>query len=265
MAFDWFRVDAAMADHPKIALLEADLGNPLAGWYVIRCWSWLVRYAARGRLPAALAPQLEAAARWRGEPGELVRAFVRTGLLDKTSRDPENNDLEWHDWWEKQGALVEKSMKDAALKRQKRRADGACRASAGRADGALTGRDGTGRDEKPFAGVENSGPPGALRDAMDAIFKAARHGDYHWRSQDETAVGALLGQASSDHAEILRRWGICLAHTFPTYDTVTELSRFWNKCAAAQSGGEQKDNRKSPIRAEDVDPAAFTKGATHDF
>jgi len=80
---------------------------------------------------------------------------------------------------------------------------------------------------------------GGLRDLMDAIFMSIRGASYHWSSADELAVGALLGQAHGDEEEILRRWALCLEHTFPTWDTVTHLSKNWNACAKAQASGPQ--------------------------
>jgi len=46
----WFRVDNDVVDHPKVHELAALLKDPNAGWYLIRLWSWTMRYAARGRL-----------------------------------------------------------------------------------------------------------------------------------------------------------------------------------------------------------------------
>ncbi|MFA5943154.1 MAG: hypothetical protein WC876_01670 [Candidatus Thermoplasmatota archaeon] len=286
MGFDWFRVDSALTDHPKVLRLAADLKDPNAGWYIIRLWSWLSRYAPRGRLRDDLQAAAESAAGWRGEPRGLLNALLRVGMMEEDA----DGTLEAHDWWEKQGPLVEKANKDAARQRKRRKEMSRGRSADGHADDM---RDGAGRgrtdetDEtdgrdvlprpnekletvrgaplKPTAAPAPFGPVGAFRDAMDAIFALHRDGaKYGWTSLDENAVGALLGQASSDHGEILRRWAICLSHTHPTYDTVTELSKFWNKCAAAQPAGPPRpaDPRKSPVRAEDIDPAAFAKGAT---
>jgi hypothetical protein len=118
VAFAWFRVDIEVADHPKFHLLDAELREPRTGWYVTRGWCWLARYAARGEFAPELDLAFEAACGWRGEAGELVRALHHVGLLEVHT----DGTREWHDWWEKQGAAVEKSIRDADLKRAKRRA-----------------------------------------------------------------------------------------------------------------------------------------------
>ena len=147
----WFRVDNDMVDHPKVAALAAELADPLAGWYVVRLWAWTMRYAARGRLGDGARTALERACDWRGQPGALLAALVRTGWLDLT----EGDDLEVHDWDEHQGAAVLKAEKDANRKKEsrKRRADGARTALIRPRDGAGngTGRDETRRNEEAEA------------------------------------------------------------------------------------------------------------------
>lgn len=158
MSYSWFRLDADMVDHPKTWQLATILNEPLAGWYVIRLFSWLSRYAARGRLAPGLAPHLEQSCGWRGEPGKLTSALVESGWLDQL----DDGTLEAHDWWEKQKALVEKAEKDSARKRDARAAARAsqtdvtqtgARPSAGqsadkKAAGAGTRRDETRRDKE---------------------------------------------------------------------------------------------------------------------
>ncbi len=129
----WFRVDVDLTDHPKVHALEAIVGDAALS-YVVRLWSWTMRYAARGRLADGARTALEAACRWRGKSGELVAALIITGFLDEV-----NGGLEVHDWWLSQGKVVEKAEKDALRKRE-RRADGAKTARAASADGARTAR-----------------------------------------------------------------------------------------------------------------------------
>jgi uncharacterized phage protein (TIGR02220 family) len=154
MAFDWFRVDASIADHPKVLRLAVGLKDQNAGWYVIRLLCWLTRYAQRGRLRDGHADVVEDAMKWRGERGALIRAMIDVGIIDEHS----NGELEVHDWWEKQSTLVEKANKDAARKRKQRekeardvsrdvRVTGADSHRDRRRDGAGTRRDETRRDE----------------------------------------------------------------------------------------------------------------------
>lgn len=135
MGYSWFRVDSALPEHPKVLALAAELEEPLSGWYVIRLWSWAQRYAADGRVNPAARAQLEAAIGWRGAVGELIQAMIKTELLDE-----ETDALFVHDWEEHQSSLVQKSVRDAALKRKKRREAGAKTARAEKTAGASNGR-----------------------------------------------------------------------------------------------------------------------------
>lgn len=151
MGLSWFRVDVAMVDHPRTYALCDRLNDPRAGWYVIRLWSWVMRYAARGRLSDGARTALERACEWGGQAGELVQALIDVGWLEI---DPAGG-LSVHDWDEHQGAAVEKAEKDSERKREdrKRRGNGAETARAELADGAETARGrradgaGTRRDE----------------------------------------------------------------------------------------------------------------------
>lgn len=171
MSYDWFRFDGSMVDHPKVFELEAELGEDRAGWYVVRLWSWLKQYAARGVFAPHLAPHVERACGWRGESKKLIAALVKTGWLDVL----QNGDFEAHDWWEKQGALVAKAEKDSEKKRQMRRAPKSRRFSAKTADGARTEQnrteqDVTEQDEEKQAPLRVASPPvGELVDVWNGL------------------------------------------------------------------------------------------------
>jgi hypothetical protein len=115
MGFDWLKLDNRMVDHPKTHALAAALGEPLAGWYVIRLWSWATRYAPRGQLPASLVPGLESALGWQGEKGLLLLTLVKSGLLDSVEG---TGGFEIHDWWDTQSAHVVKAEKDSQRRRK---------------------------------------------------------------------------------------------------------------------------------------------------
>lgn len=135
MAYSWFRVDSSVVDHPKTGDLEVALGDPNAGWYVIRLWSWVQRYAPDGLISYSRSLQIEPACRWRGGVGKLLKSLIDIGWLD----DLGNGLFEVHDWPEFQKSLHEKSRKDAQSKRNTRnakKATGARRNSAEDAPGA---------------------------------------------------------------------------------------------------------------------------------
>lgn len=119
MSLPWFRVDVDFVDHPKVMHLESILG-PNAGWYLVRLWAWTARYASRGCLTTVARQSLERSAGWTGKPGELIAALLETGLVDETT----SGNLEVHDWWEKQRAIVEKAEKDRERLRASRDARG---------------------------------------------------------------------------------------------------------------------------------------------
>ncbi len=214
MSYTWFRVDSSLVDHPKVAELEVKLQNPLAGWYVVRLWSWTQRYAPTGVITKARIAQAEAACRWPGRPGELIEVLVEVGLLDVQKRD-----VEVHDWSENQGKLVEKSRRDSEAKREKRRkqkeeAERAARA--GRAPGAPTdetdGRDGR-TDEKLLETPVNQPPA----DFGSGEPEASRFDVEHWRDDVEQLVAwmvctrdlsARFKPSTDDEVARTREWAV---------------------------------------------------------
>lgn len=119
MSLPWFRLDVDVVDHPKVHHLEQLLGS-CAGWYLVRLWAWTARYASRGRLSTIARASLERSCGWTGEPGKLTGALLEAGLLDETG----SGELEVHDWWEKQRAIVEKAENDRERQRLSREARG---------------------------------------------------------------------------------------------------------------------------------------------
>lgn len=218
----WFRVDTDFAAHPKTYALCDELQDPNAGMYVIRLWTYTMRYAARGRLADGARTALERACEWRGQPGALFAALTKVGWLAE--------DGEVHDWAEHQGAAVAKAQKDADRKRdeRKRRADGARTARGRRAVGA--GNE-TGRDE-----TKESAPiPSTPRDSdlLCEDFKAATGVAYVWQgAKDGTALARL--KASATLEEIRGRWKAGLrvpSDEWASCRTVAQLAMKWNDLA----------------------------------
>lgn len=216
MAFDWFRVDSSFVDHPKAMRLEVEINDPNAIAYVVRLWSWLSRFAQSGRFAPILAAHVEIACKWRGEKGALVAALCAAGLLDI---DTESGDFEAHDWWEKQGAIVEKANRDAEMKRQMRRESGAKTARAEKAPkkrrpptpGAKTARaeKGTRRDETDVTKRDETEPPNPLfefqRNALKSAWNltAAKAGASEWV---ETPADRLVAVDAALARRPLEQW-----------------------------------------------------------
>lgn len=180
----WFRVDVDLVDHPKVSQLGIELGvaECAAGWFIIRLWSWTMRYAARGRLAPGAETALERACGWRGEPGRLVSGLVATGWLE----DDGNNGLEVHDWAEHNGAAVAKAEKDAERKRGARaaragRSTGAEKAAdrPARAAGNGTERNGTGRNVE-----EEAAPPPDAQERTPVVFVEPTTDPDTWLAED---------------------------------------------------------------------------------
>lgn len=235
----WFRVDVDLVDHPKVDALCDRLGDPLAGWYVIRLWAWTMRYAARGRLAPGARLSVERACGWRGESGALWAALLDTGWIEPADADGHLV----HDWAEHNGAAVAKAEKDAERKREARaararRGDGARRSvDAGadrRADAAGNGteRNGTRKTSAPAAPT-----PPRESDALCDDFKAAIGSPYRWQGvKDGKAFAELRKIASLDEVRTRWRRGLALpADEWLSCRTVAQLAAKWNDLADAKA------------------------------
>lgn len=118
MAYSWFRAESAAVDHPKVmelaVMLKVELA--LADGYVFRLWSWVQRYAPVGAFSARVVPQLEA---YIGRAG-VIEVMRATGLLD-AAVGVDAVEFSVHDWEEFQGGNVEKSKRDAKMRKKSRR------------------------------------------------------------------------------------------------------------------------------------------------
>lgn len=178
MSYSWFRVDNQIDSHPKILAFEAAIGDPNGLAYITRLHCWTHRYATSGSFSKQLSEQVEAHCKWRGEPGKLVATFVKFGLIDASRRT-----LEVHDWPDFQGKLVEKSKRDAEVKKTKRaerRAAEEAAARAARAPGAQTApltvrRDVTGPNE-----TRRSLEQPLLTPAISAAVASPARGEIDW-------------------------------------------------------------------------------------
>lgn len=153
MSAKWMRVETDFVDHPKTFRLAALLQEPLAEAYVLRAWTFLSRFCPTGHVRDIDGTALEAACRWRGQPGALLEALVKCEWLE-ASKD---GGWEAHDWSDHQGKVAQRAAKERERKRayRERKAAEASASvphmshgtSAGHpAQRDVTGRDVTGRD-----------------------------------------------------------------------------------------------------------------------
>lgn len=159
----WIRVDADVADSPKVGALARALGTTrdcsLA--LLVKFWGWIARHKPDGDLSGVDAKDVAEGARYRGKPARLLSGLVAAGLVDR--------DRKVHDWHDMNG----RALADAERKRkfrQKLREDrtnsvrGRVRGQS--ADGSrdisgtrprLTGRDVTGRDKPTTTDKRDAG------------------------------------------------------------------------------------------------------------
>jgi len=92
MGDEWFRVDASLADHPKLDVLEARLG-PGAARVLLRIWSWARRIRRDGRFRPG---EIDLAARCHA-----AAALIEAGFL-------EGDGCTLHDWMHHNGEEIAK-------------------------------------------------------------------------------------------------------------------------------------------------------------
>jgi hypothetical protein len=250
MSQPWFRVDVEVVDHPKVHHLEAILGSN-AGWYLIRLWTWTARYASRGRLATVARASLERSCGWTGKPGDLVAAFIATGLIDETTTD----ELEVHDWWEKQGATVQKAENDRERLKASRAARGivARQSSDARASvaGDVTLRNDTRRNKST---APKKPAPASESDRLMADFQEVIGTRYQFNgAKDGVALSSLLKTETID--EISARWRRGLvSEGWLGVRTIAQLRSKWNDLARPVNA---VIDFKKP-----VPPAVFTESKT---
>lgn len=207
MSAKWLRLESDIVDHPKTGRLESALGEPLAGWYVIRALSWLSRFCPTGHVRDNDGTSLESSAKWRGTSGELLTALVSCGWLDVVP-----GGWEWHDWSEHQGKVAHKAAKERERKAayRARAAQNVPRdndgTSAGRpAQRDVTGRDVTGREKQTLGLVEQA--PRKAKPRPMAI-KTDDMSDDEWDVFEHWRVTCRHPHALLDpkRLSLIRRW-----------------------------------------------------------
>jgi hypothetical protein len=129
----WIESHQALRDHPKTRKLARRVGGIQQAIGILHMlWWWCIDYAKDGDLTKHDAEDIADAVAWDGEPNLLITALVESGFLDRTKKT-----LTVHDWMEYGGTLIAKKARDAARKREGRKAavqgtsdgrprDGAC-------------------------------------------------------------------------------------------------------------------------------------------
>jgi hypothetical protein len=107
-------VDTEMPNHWKVQRFARILGDPLAGWYLIRLWAWAFNQACDGDLSRFQPADIAMAVQYKGRPSRLIRVLLEVGLLDP---DP----LRIHDWETHNGHQRRWYDSEASRKRDERR------------------------------------------------------------------------------------------------------------------------------------------------
>lgn len=105
-----FRISCSLFEHPKWLRLEGRLGEPGA-LCLLKLWSWTRQNRPNGDLAGLCTYEVEHAARWRGEKGELVAALQGIGWIDGAEES-------WclHDWHDHQGYATGSAARSRAGK-----------------------------------------------------------------------------------------------------------------------------------------------------
>jgi len=110
----WVMVSAELEEHPKANALVRRLHQPFAVLYVVRTWTHFGRWHEDGWVADTedAVKNLEATAKWKGKPGELVAALVAVGFLDRA-----DGRISVHGWAEWSGQYALKKAADRERKR----------------------------------------------------------------------------------------------------------------------------------------------------
>jgi hypothetical protein len=113
-------LDVDLPDHPKTRRLRLRLhcDQGTAVGYLACLWSWAFKYAPDGDLSRFEAEEIEDAAGWGGEPGQLHTLLVDCGWIDGGKRPG------LHDWHDHSGKLVAKRAADRVRMRRFRERHG---------------------------------------------------------------------------------------------------------------------------------------------
>lgn len=201
MSAKWIRVETDFVDHPKAERLAGTLGDPNAGWYILRGWSWLSRFCPTGQFRDIDGTAFEEACRWRGKAGGLLEALVLSGLLDCL----DTGGWEAHDWADHQGKVAATAEKERERKRAYRASLSHGRPTVVPRDNERdknrrpAQRDVTGRDVTLKDYVEPSSTPVDLESKLtDDEFQVFEH----WR----TALNHPASKPTSERRRLIAKW-----------------------------------------------------------
>lgn len=99
--------------HKKTLALRRLLG---AYEYIVNLWAWAAENAMDGDLSFFTIDEIEFEARWTGEKGKAMSAFIETGFIDK-----DGESLTLHNWMARTGQGVEQLVKYREKKKIKQR------------------------------------------------------------------------------------------------------------------------------------------------
>ncbi len=114
----WLKLEDNFARHPKLVelaeLLQIELVQ--AQGHVINLWCWTLEMSPGGDLTRFRAGTLEEAARWKGDPGEFVKALELADLLDCSGEK-----VSIHGWMRRAGSFRE-AQRSAERRKNDRKA-----------------------------------------------------------------------------------------------------------------------------------------------
>ena len=125
----WIESHQSVWEHAKTRKAARRLGIPTVQvvGHLQSLWHWAIDHAEDGNLSKYDADDLAIAARWEGDPTDLVDALVEcgpggtAGFLERGGlygppEDERAGDLVIHDWWEYAGKLIARRRRDRERK-----------------------------------------------------------------------------------------------------------------------------------------------------
>jgi hypothetical protein len=119
----YLEIDEGFPGHRKTLKLCSLLGDPQAGWYMIRLWTWACRSCKSGDLHGMSPTDIEMAVQYRPLDGSCYKAMAAAGYIDE-SKPGEPAAI--HGWADHTGGAIAR-MEAKAIENRQRRAEAKAR------------------------------------------------------------------------------------------------------------------------------------------